>query len=235
MEILYIIMPAYNEEANIKKTIEEWYPIIPAIGNNSKLVIVDDGSKDSTAAKVNELRAQYPELILLTKPNSGHGATCLYAYRCALEKGASYIFQTDSDGQTSPSEFWTFWEKRNSFDFVMGLRTQRQDGLSRVFVTKVLRFIIWIIFGVLVKDANVPFRLMKSNKLVPLLSHIPEDYFLGNIAVSILAVYYKLNIMWIPITFKPRQGGVNSINLKKIIRIGMKAIGDFKKIKNNLK
>jgi glycosyltransferase involved in cell wall biosynthesis len=228
-------MPAYNEEANIKKTIEEWYPIISKIGNNSKLVIANDGSKDSTAAKVNELRAQYPELILLTKPNSGHGATCLYAYSYALKKGVDYIFQTDSDGQTSPSEFWTFWENRSNFDFVMGVRTKRQDGLSRILVTRVLRLIIRIIFGVSVKDANVPFRLMKSSKLASLLLYIPENYFLGNIAISILAVWCKFNIMWAPITFKPRQGGVNSINFMKIIPIGMRAIGDFKKIKKMLK
>jgi glycosyltransferase involved in cell wall biosynthesis len=228
-------MPAYNEEANIKKTIEEWYPIISDIGNNSKLVIVDDGSKDSTCSTAKELQLQYPELDILTKSNSGHGATCLYAYNYALKKGADYIFQTDSDGQTSPSEFWSFWENRNSFDFVMGVRTQRQDGFSRIVVTKVLQFIIWIIFGIFVKDANVPFRLMKANKLASLLLHIPKDYFLGNIAVSILAVWYKFNIMWIPITFKPRRGGVNSINLKKIIPIGVEAISDFRKIKKGLK
>jgi hypothetical protein len=117
----------------------------------------------------------------------------------------------------------------------MGMRTKRQDGFSRIVVTKVLQFLIRIVFGVFVQDANIPFRLMKSNKLASLLSDIPKDYFLGNIAVSILAVWYKYNIMWMPITFKPRQGGVNSINLKKIIPIGMKAIGDFKRIKKGLK
>jgi glycosyltransferase involved in cell wall biosynthesis len=232
---LYIVMPAYNEEAIIKRTIEEWYPVISDIGNNSKLVIVDDGSKDSTYARMKELQLQYPELIPLTKPNSGHGATCLYAYNYALEKGAEYIFQTDSDGQTSPSEFWSFWENRNKSDFIIGMRTKRQDGYSRIIVTKVLQFIIWITFGVFVKDANTPFRLMKSDKLEWLLLHIPLDFFLSNVAISALAVWYKYNIMWIPITFKPRQGGVNSINLRKIIRIGMKAIADFRMIKKSLK
>jgi glycosyltransferase involved in cell wall biosynthesis len=232
---LYIVMPAYNEEANIKKTIEEWYPVISDIGNNSKLVIVDDGSKDSTYARMKKLQLQYPELIPLTKPNSGHGATCLYAYNYALEKGAKYIFQTDSDGQTSPSEFWPFWENRNKSDFIIGMRTKRRDGFSRIIVTKVLQFIVWITCGVFVKDANTPFRLMKSDKLERLLSHIPCNFFLSNVAISVLAVWYKYKIMWIPITFKPRQGGINSINLRKIIRIGTKAISDFRMIKKSLK
>jgi dolichol-phosphate mannosyltransferase len=41
--------------------------------------------------------------------------------------------------------------------------------------------------------------------------------------------------LWIPISFKPRQGGTNSINLKRIIVIGIKAITDFRLIKRNIK
>ena len=45
---LYIIIPAYNEESNIKQVIEDWYPIVEKYGGDgkSRLVIIDDGSKD---------------------------------------------------------------------------------------------------------------------------------------------------------------------------------------------
>ena len=45
---LYIIMPAYNEEANIGNVIRQWYPIIEKIGGESRLVILNDGSRDKT-------------------------------------------------------------------------------------------------------------------------------------------------------------------------------------------
>ena len=45
MDKLYIVMPAYNEEANIETVIREWYPIIEAKSEDSRLVIIDDGSK----------------------------------------------------------------------------------------------------------------------------------------------------------------------------------------------
>ena len=51
-----------------------------------------------------------PLLVAQTKPNGGHGSTVLYGYRYAIENGADYVFQTDSDGQTPPSEFDEFWE-----------------------------------------------------------------------------------------------------------------------------
>ncbi len=48
MDKLYIIMPAYNEQDNIVNVIDQWYPVVEKIGNDSKLVIIDDGSKDNT-------------------------------------------------------------------------------------------------------------------------------------------------------------------------------------------
>ena len=53
--------------------------------------------------------------------------------------------------------------------------------------------------------------------------------------LSILIVKGNEKVKFIPITFRPRQGGVNSINLKKISKIGIKAIKDFKTIKKELK
>lgn len=180
------------------------------------------------------LKEKYPLLIPLDKPNSGHGATVLYLYRYAIEQGADYIFQTDSDGQTKPDEFWQMWENREKFDFQIGHRLGRQDGGSRVFVTKTLRLIVWLMFRVWVKDANTPFRLMRTDKLVPILDVIPQDYSLSNVAISAIAVKWKYQIGWYPITFKPRQGGVNSINMKRIIKIGWKAFSDFYRINNQL-
>lgn len=231
---LYIVMPAYNEEENIRDVVEQWHPIVEKIGNDSRLVLFDDGSKDHTYERMKELKQQYPFLIAETKPNSGHGATCLYAYQYALEHGAEYIFQTDSDGQTDPNEFWTLWNQRDSYDFLIGSRNQRQDGFARIVVTKVLRLLVKLIFGVWVKDANTPFRLMKEKQLKEYLAIIPDKFFLSNVVITTIAVKKKQKLFWTPITFKPRQKGVNSINIKRIIKIGIKAIGDFKSINKQL-
>ena len=48
METLYIVMPAYNEEENIKTVVEQWYPILEGKSDASRLVIADSGSKDKT-------------------------------------------------------------------------------------------------------------------------------------------------------------------------------------------
>lgn len=230
MDKLYIVIPAYNEEANIKAVIRDWYPVVERIGNGSKLVIIDDGSKDSTYRIMQESAQTLEAFEPVTKPNSGHGATVLYGYNYAINSGADYIFQTDSDGQTLPEEFWPFWEQREQYDMLIGHRKGRQDGFSRKFVTKTLKFVLRICFHVSITDANTPYRLMKSATLKEQIKLIPENYNLSNVIISVIYAKKKLAVKYIPVTFRPRQGGINSINMKKIIRIGRQAFSDFRKI-----
>ena len=130
---LYIIVPAYNESANIEAFINDWYPVIEShnASGQSRLVIINDGSKDNTEEILNKAAASKPLLIALTKPSGGHGDTLLYGYSYAIEHGADYIFQTDSDGQTLPSEFDSFWNERDKYDAIFGNRTDRKDSRGR--------------------------------------------------------------------------------------------------------
>lgn len=227
MDKLYIVMPTYNEEANIEKVIEDWYTVIDKCSEDSRLVIVNDGSKDSTYEKMCELKHKYPKFVPITKDNEGHGATVLYAYNYALENGADFIFQTDSDGQTCPDEFWKFWDQRNDYAMVIGHRKYRQDGFSRVVVTKTLKFVLFLCFHVMIKDANTPFRLLNANILKENIGFIPAKHNLSNVLLSVIYAKKKMPVKYETITFKPRQGGVNSINIPKIIKIGFKALKDF--------
>ena len=66
---LYIVIPAYNEEANIRKVVDEWYPIAVMAGEDSRLVIVDDGSRDNTLAVLKEEQKNRPKLIVTEGPS----------------------------------------------------------------------------------------------------------------------------------------------------------------------
>lgn len=230
MDKLYIIIPAYNEEETIKQVIDDWYPIVEKIQNDSRLVIVNDGSKDNTYQIMQEYAKTRPLLVPITKENGGHGATVLYGYNYALKNKADYIFQTDSDGQTLPDEFWEFWEQKEKYDMIIGYRNKREDGVSRIFVTKTLKLVLKICFHVTVTDANTPFRLMKADTLSKHISLVPKDFNLSNVIISVIYAKKGLKTKFIPITFRPRQGGVNSINLPKIFKIGKQAVKDFKEI-----
>ncbi len=232
MDKLYVVIPAYNEEENIEEVVKDWYPVVLAHNGEggSRLVIINDGSKDSTYEKLKKLSEERPFMEALTKPNSGHGATLLYGYGYAIESGADYIFQTDSDGQTLPSEFEGFWNEREKYDMVIGSRPGRQDGFLRVLVTKTLKAVIRLCFKVSVTDANTPYRLMKASTLERYIGLIPKDYFLSNVLISVIYKKKGLKVKYIPITFRPRQGGVNSINMKRIFKIGRRALSEFREL-----
>ena len=235
MNVLYIVIPAYNEELNIESCVNDWYPVIERYGNeDSRLVIINDGSKDSTYEKMLELSKTRPRFMPLTKPNGGHGSTVLYGYRYAIDNGADWIFQTDSDGQTNPAEFGGFWENRNSYDAIIGNRIERGDGKDRKFVENTVCFLLRLIFGVKVQDANAPFRLMKANLVSKYINKLPKDFNIPNIMFTTYFAYFKEKVLFLPITFKPREKGTNSINPKKIIKIGWKAVGDFRKLRSEI-
>lgn len=234
-EKLYIVIPAYNEEENIENVVKEWHEVVEKIGEESRLVIINDGSKDNTLQRLQELQKNYKQLDVLNKKNGGHGDTILYGYKYVLENNATYIFQTDSDGQTLASEFWAFWEDRKNHSAIIGYRDTREDGFSRIIVTKTLKLVLFLIFRLNITDANTPFRLMKHDVLEKYFSMIPEHFNLSNVMLTVLLIKNKEDVEFKHITFRPRQGGVNSINFKKITKIGIQAVKDFREIKKSLK
>jgi glycosyltransferase involved in cell wall biosynthesis len=227
-DVLYAVVPAYNEADNIEALIAEWAPVIAATGQQSRLVIIDDGSTDTTLTQLEQLHDTYGDLLVaLTKPNSGHGATLLHGYAYALDQGADWVFQTDSDRQTVAEEFPAFWKARDEADAIVGWRRGRQDGFSRVVVTKVLRVVVRLAFGVKALDVNCPFRLVRADALEAALAQIPPRHNLANVLLTVRLIQQKRRVRWLPVTFRPRQGGVNSINIPRIVGIGRRAVGDF--------
>ncbi len=236
MDKLMIVIPAYNEQDNLPAVVEGWHAVAEAAGGESRLIVVNDGSKDRTGEVLKELAARFPRLVPLDKPNGGHGSACLFGYAHAVSQGADFVFQTDSDGQTLPSEFPEFWDRRSESDALIGVRRGRQDGFSRKVVNKVLKLVVFVVFGLWLSDINTPFRLMRADLLAEYLKRIPENYNLPNVILTVLfARRGKDRVLFLPITFRPRQAGKNSINLKKISRIGLRAVQDFSKMRKALR
>lgn len=232
MDKLYIVMPAYNEKGAIEKVVDEWHAVLDSIGNGSKLVIFNDGSEDNTSGVLGKIKNKYPNLIVIDKENTGHGPTCMFAYKYAVAEGADWVFQTDSDGQTKSRDFLSFWEKRNIYDFIIGWRAKRGDGLARRFISQILKLALFVIFKMMVKDANAPFRLMKVERLRQYLPVIPDNYFLPNTLLSVMITKNKENVLWKEISFAPRTSGISSMPLIKVVKLGIILINKLYKMRN---
>lgn len=231
---LYIVMPAYNEEDNIEKVIKEWYTVLEGKNKNSRIVVADSGSQDRTHDILLQLQEELKQLEILSNTEKQHGPKVISLYQYAISMKADYIFQTDSDGQTSVSEFDSFWKERTEYEGIFGYRKIRGDGKVRAFVEKIVCILVKIYFGVKIPDANAPFRLMKADTLEKYIYKLPSDYNIPNIMITTYFAYYQERIKFNTITFKPRQGGKNSINVVKILKIGYKALKDFKMLKREI-
>ena len=66
-------------------------------------------------------------------------------------------------------------------------------------------------------------------------SHSYKSFFSSNVIVSVIYAKAGCDVKYVPITFRPRQGGVNSINMKRIFKIGKQALKDFRQINKQLK
>ena len=222
-------MPTYNEDKIISNIVDEWSKT--AIKCNGILAVINDGSTDNTLDILKEKFGKHSEFIILNKKNSGHGSTCLEGYRWAISNNFKWIFQTDSDGQTKSKEFLEIWQKKESHDFIFGYRASRGDGITRWVISRVLRVVILFVFGVFVKDSNVPFRLMKRKSLKPILERIKTDLFLAN---ALLAVLIQKNyiIKWTPISFQSRLGGTPSVTLRRFIPVGLNVTKEFWQIRS---
>jgi glycosyltransferase involved in cell wall biosynthesis len=228
-------MPAYNEEATIETVVRQWYPLLTGKNGTSRLVVADSGSTDNTHTILLGLKKELQQLEILTDTEKQHGPKVLALYDYAIKQGADYVFQTDSDGQTNPDEFAAFWSHRAEYDGIFGHRNARGDGKSRAFVERVVCILLNMYFGVKVPDANAPFRLMKTDVLKKYLGKLPADYNIPNIMITTYYVYYHERTAFRTITFLPRQGGKNSVNIPKIIKIGWKALGDFRVLKKGMR
>ncbi|MCR5267076.1 MAG: glycosyltransferase family 2 protein [Lachnospiraceae bacterium] len=227
MDSLYIVMPAYNEEANIESVVKQWYPMLLGKDARSRLVIADAGSRDKTHQILTAMQAEYPQLMILPDTEKQHGPKVIALYGKAIDDQIDYVFQTDSDGQTNPDEFAAFWDERKLYDGIFGNRTVRGDGRSRAFVERVVCMLVRFYFKVRIPDANAPFRLMKVNTVAKYLGRLPKDYNIPNIMMTTFFVRYHEKTCFKEISFKPRQGGINSINIPKIVKIGRQALRDF--------
>ncbi|MEP6820920.1 MAG: glycosyltransferase family 2 protein [Chthoniobacterales bacterium] len=219
---LVIVMPVYNEEANIAAVIGTWSEALSVLDIPFQFVAVNDGSRDRSQEILLQLESANPHLIrVVSKANGGHGSTCRIGYNIAVDSTADWVLQIDSDGQCDPTYFPEFWRRRGEADCVFGVRTVRDDGQIRKLISSACRFLTALATGRDLKDANVPYRLMKREALGRALERIPADFDLQNIALT-LALKRQPGLRWVylPIRFRARQGGSNSVHFLKIARMG---------------
>jgi len=231
---LAVVIPIYNEAATIESVVGEWDACFDALAINHQFILLNDGSTDNTMEVLRKMEAAAPEkMVIVDKPNAGHGRTCRLGYSAAVGSDAvEWILQIDSDGQCDPAYFKEFWERSRNADCVFGRRVQRDDGTARMLTSKICKLGSTVLGGRDMVDPNVPYRLMRRQILAAALKKIPASFDIHNVAITFV-LKQNSDIRWeyVPIRFRDRQGGSNSINLLNVAHLGTSMLFDLAKLK----
>jgi len=160
---LSVFFPCYNEEKNIENTFNKALPVIKELTNKWEVIFINDGSKDNTAQVVDQIKAKYPKNIqvITHHPNRGYGAAFKSGFYNAKYE---WIAFTDSDGQFDFSEISKFIkeQQKTKADLVIGYYLSRQVSKSVIFTSKIWELIIFILFGLKVKDIDCGFKFVNK-------------------------------------------------------------------------
>ena len=149
---LSVVVPLYNEEESLRPLVERILAHVRPLGLGFELVLVDDGSRDGTAAGLRQLVSETPELVaVLLRRN--YGQTAAMAAGFDASRGA-VIVTLDGDLQNDPADIPLLLAKlEEGYDLVSGWRHQRQDAaVSRLLPSLIANRLIARVTGVKLHD-----------------------------------------------------------------------------------
>ncbi|MBA2435602.1 MAG: glycosyltransferase family 2 protein [Chthoniobacterales bacterium] len=212
---LSVIFPAFNEEANIRYTVEAARLVLPKLAQTWEIILVNDGSRDATTPICDELAAQYPEVRAIHHvENRGYGA--------ALKSGIlaarlEYIFFTDSDGQFDLQELENLIDWASHYEIVTGYRAKRQDPPHRLINAWGWRTLVRMVLGVKVRDIDCAFKIFQRSVFDRV--QIRSVGAMVNTEILAQANSFGMRIHEVKVSHYPRRAGKPSgANLKVIAK-----------------
>jgi glycosyltransferase involved in cell wall biosynthesis len=212
---LSVIFPAFNEEANIRHTVESAREVLPKLAKTWEIILVNDGSRDATTPICDELAEQYPEVRAIHHvDNRGYGA--------ALKSGIlaaryDFIFFTDSDGQFDLQELGELIQWSNHYDIVTGYRAHRQDPPHRLINAWGWKVLVRMVLGIKVRDIDCAFKIFQRSVFDRV--QIRSVGAMVNTEILAQAMSFGMQIHEVKVSHFPRRYGKPSgANIHVIIK-----------------
>jgi glycosyltransferase involved in cell wall biosynthesis len=204
-----VIIPAFNEEKTLQQVTLEIRASLP----QADILVVNDGSTDSTARV-----ARAAGVLLLEHPyNMGIGVTMQTGFLYALQNLYDAVVQIDGDGQHNPAFLPSLVQPilEGRSNLVIGSRYLAEGGFKSTFLRHLgIRFftvLIWALVNRIVTDPTSGFRAMDRKAFGLFSREYPSDYP----EVEALISAYKNGVVFqeVPTVMHQRQGGVSSIGI----------------------
>jgi len=214
---LSVVLPAYNEEQNIKETVLSCIKYLSKNFNEFEILVVNDGSSDKTKDIVTELSNKFREVMLINHNNNqGYGSALNSGFESAVK---DYIFLMDSDGQFDIKDLDKMIPNVTGENVILGYRKARADNIVRSLNANLYNLYIKLIFGLKVKDIDCAFKLFPKtayDKIKPVKSR--GALYSAELLIKLVRNGYKFNE--IGVNHYPRSYGEQSgANLAVILRM----------------
>jgi glycosyltransferase involved in cell wall biosynthesis len=212
---LSVFFPTYNEEGNIAETVNKAIGVLENLKLKYEILIINDGSKDSTLKVIEGLAKKNPNIKVINHPqNLGYGE--------ALKSGfynSKYdtIVYTDGDGQFDFKEVTKFLEKIDEYDLLIGYRIKRQDPILRKIFGKGWKLSIWTFFQLPIKDVDCGFKMVKK-KVLEKIPHLESQRgAMINAELAVKAKKFGFKVGQVGVNHYPRLSGKPTGNGVKVI------------------
>lgn len=160
---LSLVLPAYNEEENIRTVVEQALEVLPEYTDQFEIVPVNDGSTDRTGAILEELARQDDRVRPVSySKNKGYGGAVTSGFMATRYEYAMYM---DSDRQFDINDLALLAPFVGRFDIVSGFRMERNDPLIRRINAEVFNIAVRILFGVHMRDLDCAFKLFRGDQV----------------------------------------------------------------------
>lgn len=200
---LSIVFPAFNEELNLRRTVEACRAVVARVAQVSEIILVNDGSADATGAVADKLAREFPGVVAVHHAaNQGYGA--------ALKSGIvraqhEFIFFSDSDGQFDLEDLLVFAEKSHDFDIVAGYRLKRSDPFYRRLNAYGWQCLVRLVLGVSVRDIDCAFKLFRRSVFERV--QIRSVGAMVNTEILAQTARFGMRICELPVQHFPRREG----------------------------
>ncbi len=215
MNSLSIVIPAYNEEANIRTTVAEVEAVARGLGMDYEIILVNDGSRDRTSEIGRELAAYIHNFRLVEHyPNRSYGGALKAGFTTARNEWISFV---PGDGQFNFGEIRLLIDCLPDADIVCGYRADRQDPFMRKVNAFGWNMLVRLLFGYLTRDIDCGFKLFRRDVLAHM--NLESDGALIDTEFLSSARAQGLRIAEVPVTHLPRMAGESTgANLRVIIK-----------------
>jgi glycosyltransferase involved in cell wall biosynthesis len=226
-------MPVYNEEDAIGLAVTEVQHHVLDLVPQSELIVVNDGSRDGTAALLDQAAAQDARITVVHQENGGHGSAVLTGLQRA---NGEYIFLIDSDRQIPLDNFQSAWAQLvEGKDAVFGVRRRRFDPAFRLYLSGLVRQSVNVLFRVQIYDANVPYKLFRRALWMDARECVPDGTLAPSLFLAIVAKSRGYNVVELEVTHKERDTGEVSLRRLKLLKFCAKGLTQMLELRRRVR